>query len=123
MEGYRQAIDLLGQVFRFTKTSPGEEISSLTDQIRRSKRPVSAMTTKGGCRRKYVAAPVDTLNPAEGEAAETQSGLEPAVPCEYLPTAEVRELHRLRDLSIGKLVTRDNQSQKWVSKRTLASDR
>ncbi len=72
-------------------------------------------------RRKYEAAFVNKLNEAEGEAAETQVWVMHAVDCEYLSKAEGRELHRLCDRILGKLVNMGNRPEVWLLKRTLAN--
>jgi len=81
---------------------------SLTDQIRRSSRSVSGQIAEAWRKRKYDASFVSKLNDAEAEAAETQSWLEYSVRCGYLATAKGRQLHRLYDRIIGKLVKMGN---------------
>ena len=64
--------------------------------------------------------PVNKLNEAEGEAAETQVWLEYAVRCGSVSTKAGRELHRAYDKIIGKLVNMGNKPQKWVLRKTIA---
>jgi len=117
LDVYKLAIEMSKDVFQATKAFPREEMYSLTDQIRRSSRAVSAILAEGWRRRKYEAAFVDKLNQAEAEAAETQTWLEHAVNCEYLPRREARELHRTCSRIIGKLVKMGNDAAKWTIKR------
>ena len=78
------------------------------------------MIAEGWRRRKYEAAFVDKLNQAEAEAAETQTWLGHAVQCGYVPVVEARNLHRLCDRILGKLVTMGNDPGKWTLKKSLA---
>jgi four helix bundle protein len=119
LDVYRLAMEMAGAVFHLSKTFPREEIYSLTDQIRRSSRAVSAMIAEGWRRRKYQAAFVEKLNQAEGEAAETQTWLEHAVKCKYLPVTEAREIHRLCNRIIGKLVRMGNEPEKWILRKSV----
>ena len=100
------------QIFsRLSKRFPSEERFSLTDQGRRASRAVSAMIAEAWRRRKYEAVFVNKLNEAEGEAAETQVWVMHAVDCEYLTKSEGRELHRLCDRILGKLVNMGNRPE------------
>jgi four helix bundle protein len=76
---YRKAVEAAMQILEISKTFPKEETYSLTDQIRRSSRSVSANIAEAWRKRRYVAAFISKLNDAEGEAAETQTWLEFAV--------------------------------------------
>ena len=107
--------------FQLSKRFPKEETYSLTDQGRRSSRAVSAMIAEAWRRRKYEAAFVNKLNEAEGEAAETQVWVMHAVDCEYLTKSEGRELHRLFDRILGKLVNMGNRPEVWVLRKSLRS--
>jgi four helix bundle protein len=107
------------QVFQLSKTFPKEETYSLTDQIRRSSRSVSAQIAEAWRRRKHENVFVSKLNEAEGEAAETQTWLEHAVQCEYAPVATARAIHRLCNQVLGKLVTMGNNPRTWTLKKTL----
>ena len=79
LEVYKLAMELSREVFQLSKAFPKEETYSLTDQIRRSSRSVSAQLAEAWRRRKCEAVFVNKLNEAEGEAAETQTWLEHAV--------------------------------------------
>ena len=105
--------------FRLSKRFPKEETYSLTDQGRRASRAVGAMIAEAWRRRKYEAAFVNKLNEAEGEAAETQVWVMHAVDCEYLTKSAGRDLHRLYDRILGKLVNMGNRPEVWVLKKSL----
>ncbi len=121
LDVYKQAMEMSGQVFQVSKKFPREEMFSLTDQIRRSSRAVSAMIAEGWRRRKYEASFVDKLNQAEAEAAETQTWLEHAVQCDYIEATKAREIHRLCDHVIGKLVNMGNRPEVWLLRKTSAA--
>lgn len=114
LDVYRLAVDAAMEIFEFTKTFPPEERYSLTDQIRRSSRSVSAQIAEGWRRRKYEAVFVNKLNESEGEAAETQGWLEYAVKCGYLSPLAGRKIHRTYNRILGKLVTMGNRPKRWL---------
>src|SRR4051794_5598258 len=114
LEVYKLSVEAAMDIFQFSKKWPKEEMYALTDQIRRSSRAVSAAISEGWRRRKYEPAFVNKLNEAEGEAAETQTWLEYAVKCGYLETKEGRQLFRIYDRILGKLVNMGNQPDKWI---------
>lgn len=118
LDVYRLAMEMTGKVFVLSKRFPREEMYSLTDQLRRSSRAVSAIMAEAWRRRKYAPAFVDKLNQSEAEAAETQTWLEHAVQCEYAPVTEAREIHRLCNRIIGKLVKMGNEPEKWILQKT-----
>ena len=117
LEVYKVAMEMSRQVFQLSKSFPKEEIYSLTDQIRRSSRAVSAEIAEAWRRRKYENVFVNKLNEAEGEAAETQTWLEHAVQCGYAPVSTARTIHRLCNQILGKLVTMGNDPGAWVLKK------
>lgn len=114
LEVYQLAMQASREVFQLTKDFPKEELYSLTDQIRRSSRSISAQLAEAWRRRKYEAVFVNKLNEAEGEAAETQVWLQHAFDCEYVSATRARELHRLYNRILGKLTKMGNEPEKWV---------
>ena len=120
LEVFQLARDVSQRFFQLSKRFPKEEIYSLTDQGRRASRAVTAMIAEGWRRRKYEAAFVNKLNEAEGEAVETQVWVMHAVDCEYLTKAEGRELHRLCDRILGKLVNMGNRPEVWLLQKTAS---
>ena len=104
----RQRISELSRGF------PKEEMYSLTDQIRRSSRAVCAQIAEAWGRRLYRADFVNRLNQAESEARETQCWIEVAVECEYMMTEMGQQLFQLYNQIIGKLVTMENNADRWI---------
>lgn len=118
LEVFQLARELSQRFFRVSRDFPVEEKYSLTEQGRRASRAVSAILAEAWRRRKYEAAFVNKLNEAEGEAAETQVWVMHAVDCEYLTKSEGRELHRLCDRILGKLVNMGNRREPWLLRKT-----
>lgn len=121
LDVYRKAVEAATDIFEASKAFPSEERFSLTDQVRRSSRSVSAQVAEAWRRRKYEAVFVNKLNESEGEAAETQGWLEYAVKCGYLGRNQARDLHKIYDQIIGKLVNMGNNPEPWILKKTRAT--
>ena len=118
LDVYKLSVETSMAIFRVSKSWPKEEMYSLTDQIRRSSRAVSALISEAWRRRKYEAVFVNKLNEAEGEAAETQTWLEYSVKCGYLVPKEGRRLFRESDRILGKLVKMGNEPERWILRKT-----
>lgn len=69
---YQLAYKLAMDIFNLSKSFPKEEKYSLTDQIRRSSRSVTANIAEGFRKRQYPKMFVSKLADADGEATETQ---------------------------------------------------
>ncbi|MFN7138403.1 MAG: four helix bundle protein [Limisphaerales bacterium] len=121
LDVYKLSMETSMEVFHASQTFPKEELYSLTDQIRRASRSISASTSEAWRRRKYEAVFVNKLNEAEGEAAETQTWIEYAVKCEYLSKKQGRELHRAYDRILGMLTSMGNNPEPWLLKKTSRS--
>ena len=85
---YQKAYELAMEVFAISKNFPAEERYSLTDQIRRSSRSVCANLREAWAKRKYEAHFVSKLTDVDGENAETETWLDFAHDCGYLPTPD-----------------------------------
>jgi four helix bundle protein len=118
LDVYKLSVEAAMQLFEITKHFPKEEMYSLTDQMRRSSRSVSGHVAEGWRRRRYEAAFCDKLNGAEGEAAETQAWVEYSVRCGYLQPKNGREIHRVYDRILGKLVKMQTNPTPWLLPRT-----
>lgn len=64
------------EIFHLSKSFPAEEKFSLTDQIRRSSRSVSANIAEGYRKRQYSKMFVSKMADADGEVAETETWLD-----------------------------------------------
>lgn len=114
LDVYKLSVEAAMRLFELSKKFPREEMYSLTDQMRRSSRSVSGHIAEGWRRRRYEAAFCDKLNGAEGEAAETQTWVEYSVRCGYLTAKDGRELHRIYDRILGKLVKMQANPEPWL---------
>ena len=118
LDVYRLSMDASMEIFQTTKTFPKEEMYSLTDQIRRSSRSISASISEAWRRRKYEAVFVNKLNEAEGEAAETQTWIEYSVKCGYVTKRQGRELHRTYDRVLAMFTSMGNNPEPWLLRKT-----
>ena len=69
---YQLSFQLALEVFEISKSFPKEEKYTLTDQIRRSSRAVSALIAEAWTHRKYPKSFVSKLVDSKGEADETE---------------------------------------------------
>ena len=88
LDVYRQAHRQAGAIFERSRQFPDAERYSLTDQIRRSSRAVTALLAEAWARRRYRSAFINKINQALGEAMETQAWLDHARSCGYLDAEE-----------------------------------
>jgi four helix bundle protein len=82
---YQKAYALAMEIFAISKHLPSEEKYSLTDQIRRSSRSVCTNLREAWAKRRYEAYFVSKLTDADGENSETETWLDFAHDCGYLP--------------------------------------
>lgn len=92
LDVYQIAYKLAMEVFGVSKTWPKEERYSLTDQVRRSSRAVCANLREAWSKRRYEAHFVSKLTDCDGENSETETWLDFARDCQYLPTADHEKL-------------------------------
>lgn len=114
LDVYKMAFESAMRIFEISKRFPKEETYSLTDQIRRSSHSVCANIAEGWRKRRYEAAFINKLSDAEAEAAETQTWLEFAFECEYVPAEVMKELKKTYDHVIGKLVKMIINPTPWI---------
>ena len=69
---YKKSFELAMEIFKISKKFPSEEKYSLTDQIRRSSRSVSANIAESTRKRKYEKHFISKLTDSDSENAETQ---------------------------------------------------
>jgi len=93
LEVYQLALAEAKKLFVITKGFPKDETYSMSSQIRRSSRAVSAMIAESWARRIYPAAFVSKLDEALGEAMETQAWLDNALNCDYINATQHVELN------------------------------
>ena len=113
LEVFQQSFKAACEIFELTKSFPKEELYSLTDQIRRSSRSVSANISEAFRRRYFPKVFISKLNESEGEAAETQVWIKFCLSCNYLNHAKAMELLAIYDSILKQIVTMRKQSDKW----------
>lgn len=100
---YKKSFELAMAIFEITKSFPKEEKFSLTDQIRRSSRSVSANIAEATRKKRYVNHFISKLTDSDAENAETQTWLEYSLACQYLPEDLFNDLTN-KSLEVGKLI-------------------
>jgi len=105
-------------IFELSKSFPGEEKYSLTDQIRRSSRSVCPNLAEAWRKRRYEAAFISKLTDSEMEAAETQVWLEFAVKCGCLHRDVGANLYQSYDDILRTLVGMSNHTNKWIIQKS-----
>ena len=122
LEVYEMGFEAAMEIFRLSKSFPGEEKYSLTDQIRHSSRSVCANLAEAWRKRRYEGAFLSKLSDSGAEAAETQTWLEFAVKCEYLDAETGRQLYQTYNQILGKLVTMINNPSIRLLNRKSETD-
>ena len=100
---YKKSFALAMQIFELSKSFPKEEIYSLTDQIRRSSRSVTANIAEAYRKRVYPKHFHSKLTDCDAENSETQVWIEFACSCNYISVEIYNEL-TLENAEIGKLI-------------------
>jgi len=99
LDVYKKAYRLAMEIFMCSRAWPKQEMYSLTDQIRRSSRSVSANLREAWAKRRYHAHFLSKLTDSDAENSETDTWLNFALDCGYLTreehshlTAECRQI-------------------------------
>ena len=100
---YKKSFELSMLIFVISKKFRSEEKYSLTDQIRRSSRSVSANIAEATRKRRYEKHFVSKLTDSDSENAETQVWLEYALACKYIENEEFNLLTE-KSIEVGKLL-------------------
>ena len=109
LDVYQLAFKTSMEIYHLTKTFPKDEMYSLTSQIRRSSRSVSANISEAFRKRRYEKAFISKLSDSEAEAAETQVWLDYSLECEYISRNLYEKLFNEYDNIIGKIVNMLNK--------------
>lgn len=112
---YQKSIEAAMEIYEISKIFPKEELYSLTDQIRRSSRSVSANISEAWGKRRYEKSFISKLADSEGEARETQTWLQFAIACQDINEEQYRILNNQYNHIIGMLVNIMNQSKNWCT--------
>jgi four helix bundle protein len=113
LEVYQLSFKTSMEIFNLSKAFPKDESFSLTSQIRRSSRSVSANIAEAFRKRRYEKAFIAKLSDSKAEAAETQVWLDYLLECKYISELLYKKLFNDYDNILGKIVNMINQSEKW----------
>ena len=102
------------RIFEISKSFPKEEVYSLTSQIRRSARSVTANLAEAFRKRRYEKAFVAKLSDCEAEAAETQVWLDYSLECGYIIQKDYHKLFDDYDNILSKIVLMMTHPEKWL---------
>ena len=100
---YKKSVDAAMNIFEISKSFPKEETYSLTDQIRRSSRSVSANIAESYRKRSYSRHYSSKLTDSDAENSETQVWLEYGWRCGYINDESYKALINATD-EVGKLI-------------------
>ena len=100
---YEKSYVLAMNVFQVSKNFPKVEQYSLTDQIRRSSRSVTANIAEAYRKRRYPKHFISKLTDADAENSETQVWLQYSHDCGYLTSLENEKLIK-QSLEVGRLL-------------------
>ena len=114
LEVYQRAFSAAMRLFELSKGFPAEERYALTDQLRRSSRSVCANLAEAWRKRRYEASFRSKLCDCEAEAAETQTWIQFASRCGYLPPDLTDQLTGEYDIMLGMLVRMLHQAHTWT---------
>ena len=81
---YKKSFALAMRIYEISKSFPKEERYSLTDQIRRSSRSVSANIAESYAKRLYPKYFINKLTASDAENLETLVWMEYAMECQYI---------------------------------------
>lgn len=101
---YQKTFELALEVFETSKGFTAEEKFGLTSQIRRSSRSVGLNLREAWAKRRYEKHFVSKLTDCAGECAETDSSLDFAKACRYLPSERHEALVQL-NIEVGKMLS------------------
>lgn len=114
LQVFQLSYELAMEVFRLTIKFPKEELYSLTDQMRRSSRSVTANIVEGWSKRRYENVFRRHLLDAIGSSDETRVWLSFAVDCGYITSDEHQSLTRKSE-ELGKMPHRLFENWKTYS--------
>lgn len=114
---YQLSFEAGMEIFKITKEFPSEERYSLTDQMRRSSRSVSANIAEAWKKRKYPKNFVSKLSDCDAEAAETQVWLQYAEACGYIDNQTRNNLNDKYEHLMAMLIKMMDNPNQWTIKK------
>ncbi len=113
LDVWKLSFELAMDIFATTRSFPKEEVYSLTSQLVRSSRSISANISEGWAKRQFENVFKQHLIHALGSNAETQNWILFAKECGYLNEEEYQRLIQKIE-TIGKMITKLHQN--WITK-------
>ena len=113
LEVYKISFTLGMKIFTISKKFPKEEKYSLTDQILRSSRSISANICEAYAKRNYSGHFVFSLIVSEAELLETQNWLDYSFHCHYINKTLHFEMTEEYDQLLKMISKMRNQPEKW----------
>lgn len=113
LEVWKLSFEIAMDIFKLTRRFPQEEVYSLTSQVVRSSRSISANITEGWAKPNYDGVFKHHLIHALGSTAETTNWLDFAKECDYINENEYQRIIDKIDI-IGKMITKLHQN--WITK-------
>jgi four helix bundle protein len=111
LDVYKRSFKLAMDIFWMTRNFPKEEIYSLTSQITRSSRSISANISEGWAKRKYESVFKQHLVHSLGSCSETETWLDFSLECKYIDQqAHTRFTEEIDQ--IGKMLNKPHQNWK-----------
>lgn len=115
LDVYKLSYEVAMDLFRISRRFPKEELYSLTSQLVRSSRSVSANIAEGWSKRHYENKFKNHLIDALGSNGESQNWISFALDCGYISNEEFKSFEDNFD-HIGKMLTKLHQN--WETKTT-----
>jgi four helix bundle protein len=100
---FKKSFSLAMRIFEISKSFPKEEKYSLTDQIRKSSRSVSANISEAYRKRQYPKHFASELSDSDAENSETYTWLLFALECKYIDKLKFQDLSK-NSLEVGRLI-------------------
>ena len=100
---FQKSFQIAMDIFQLSKSFPKEEKYSLTDQIRRSSRSVSANIAEAYRKRRYTNHFISKLTDSDAENSETNVWLEFSLKSEYINIETYNDLNN-KTIEIGRLI-------------------
>ncbi len=111
LDVYNESYALAMEIFWLSRKFPKEEIYSLTSQVVRSSRSVSANISEGWSKRKYTQIFKQQLITSLGSNGETETWLDFAKDCGYISEQDYKELLDKNEI-VGRKISRLHQTWK-----------
>lgn len=115
LEVYKRSFKIAMDIFWLTRNYPKEEMYSLTSQITRSARSISANISEGWAKRAYEAVFKQHLIHSLGSCSETDTWLKFSLECKYINQSQFDKLSDELD-QIGKMLNKLHQNWKSYDK-------